>query len=115
MKLIQALDDVSCCAPLAQATMSQAEVIATARLFKALGDPNRVRIVHTLVRSAEPVCVCDVNDELDVSQPTVSFHLKKLLDAGLLRREQRGVWAYYSIDPDAAARIRDVLDLGMPR
>jgi ArsR family transcriptional regulator len=115
MKLIQELDDVACCAPLAQATMSDTEVTATARLFKVLGDPNRVRIVNALARADQPVCACDVQDDLEVSQPTVSFHLKKLLDAGLLQREQRGVWAYYSIDRDAAARIRDVLDLEVAR
>ena len=100
----------ACCAPLASTDLTDAEATATAKLFKALGDPNRVRIVNRLATSAVPVCVCDINRDLDVSQPTVSFHLKKLVESGILRRERRGVWAYYSIDTSAAKRLRGVLE-----
>jgi ArsR family transcriptional regulator len=100
---------VLCCAPVSSVTLTEEEVDATARIFKALGDPHRVRIVNQLVNAHGPVCVCDFTATLGISQPTVSFHLKKLLDSGLISREQRGTWAYYSIDPDAFARLREVV------
>jgi ArsR family transcriptional regulator len=102
---------IACCRPLAAESLSAADAEATARLFKALGDPARVRIVNLLATQDEPVCVCDLTAPLGLSQPTVSHHLKKLTDAGLLAREQRGVWAYYTIDPDAAARLAALADL----
>jgi ArsR family transcriptional regulator len=101
----------ACCAPLAAPTLSDAEAEATSRLFKALADPHRVRIVNMLATSPEPVCVCDFTSVLGISQPTTSHHLKKLVDAGLLRREQRGTWAYYSLDPDALRSLAAVTDL----
>jgi ArsR family transcriptional regulator len=88
-----------------------AEAGTLSRVFKALADPNRVRIVNLLANSPQPVCVCDFMPELGLSQPTVSFHLKKLLDAGLLRREERGTWAYYSLEPGALHRLATVLDV----
>jgi ArsR family transcriptional regulator len=71
-----------------------------------------VKIVNLLATSEKAVCVCELTDPLGLTQPTVSHHLKKLTDAGLLAREQRGVWAYYSIDPDAIARLRVLVELG---
>ena len=100
-----------CCAPLRAPTLSEAEADATAALFKALADPHRVKIVNLLAVQDDAVCVCDLTTPLDLSQPTVSHHLKKLLDAGLLRREQRGTWAYYSLEPDALRRLADVCDM----
>jgi len=99
----------ACCVPIAREGMSQADAETTAKLFKALADPHRVRVVNLLAVSGEPVCVCDLTEMLGVSQPTVSFHMKKLVDAGLLEREQRGVWAYYSLRGDAARRLADVV------
>ena len=87
------------------------EAEATSRLFKALGDPARVKILNLLATGDEPTCACELIPALGLSQPTVSHHLKKLTDAGLLRREQRGVWAYYSIDPDAVAQLGAIADL----
>jgi ArsR family transcriptional regulator len=101
----------ACCAPLAEPGLTVAEAEATARLFKALSDPARVRIVNTLATSGEAVCGCDLEEPLGLSQPTVSFHLKKLADAGLLDREKRGVWAYWSLNREAARRVGDVLRL----
>ncbi|MGH2748695.1 MAG: ArsR/SmtB family transcription factor [Actinomycetota bacterium] len=100
-----------CCAPLLAASISDAEADATAALFKALSDPHRVRIVNLLSTSEGPVCVCDLTDELKLSQPTVSHHLKKLISAGLLEREQRGVWAYYSIRSDALGELARVFQV----
>jgi ArsR family transcriptional regulator, arsenate/arsenite/antimonite-responsive transcriptional repressor len=101
----------ACCAPLGAASLSDSEVEATARLFKALADPNRVRIVNLLATSPDPVCVCEFTGPLGLSQPTVSHHLKKLVAAGLLEREQRGTWAYYSLNRDALGRLAAVADL----
>jgi ArsR family transcriptional regulator len=100
--------DPGCCAPLAGPAISSEEADGTASLFKALADPTRVRLVNMLANSAEPVCVCELNVHFDLGQPTLSHHLKKLVTAGLLRREQRGTWAYFSIDRDSLRRLADV-------
>ena len=102
---------IACCAPLASPVLDEEEALATAELFKALADPARVRIVNTLATNAEPVCACEFEPALGLSQPTVSHHLKKLLDAGLLEREQRGKWAYFSLKRDAVERLAAVADL----
>ena len=99
---------VACCTPLDAPTMSDDEASATAALFKALGDPTRVRIVNLLATAGEGVCVCDLTPHLGLAQPTVSHHLRKLADAGLLHRHQRGTWAYYSLVPEALARLQAV-------
>jgi ArsR family transcriptional regulator len=101
----------ACCAPLAATDMSQEEAETTARVFKALGDPHRVRIVNLLANAQDPACVCDLTPELGLSQPTVSFHLKKLVQAGLLDREQRGVWAYYRVNREALSRLATIFHL----
>jgi ArsR family transcriptional regulator len=102
---------VECCRPLDDDGLTNEDATATAALFKALGDPARVRIVNLLARNPEPVCVCELTPAIGLSQPTVSHHLKKLVQAGLLEREQRGVWAYYRLDRDAFERAASVLDL----
>jgi ArsR family transcriptional regulator len=99
------------CLPLAAPAISAAEAEATAAVFKALADPHRVRIVNRLANSTAPVCVCDLTEPLGLSQPTVSHHLKKLVQAGLLNREQRGTWAYYSLDRHCARRLTAVVAL----
>ncbi len=102
---------VVCCAPLAAPTLDEEEATATAELFKALSDPARVRIVNTIATAGEPVCACEFEPALGLSQPTVSHHLKKLTDAGLLEREQRGKWAYFSLNRDAVETLAAVADL----
>lgn len=102
---------INCCQPLGASSLSEDEAAATAALFKALADPARVKIVNLLARTDEPVCACDFEAALQLSQPTVSHHLRKLTDAGLLNREQRGKWAYFSIQPDAAEMLSIVADL----
>jgi ArsR family transcriptional regulator len=102
---------VVCCAPLAAPVLDEAEAAATAELFKALGDPARVRIVNTLATNAQPVCACEFEPALGLSQPTVSHHLKKLLGAGLIERKQRGKWAYFSLRRDAVEKLAAVADL----
>jgi ArsR family transcriptional regulator, arsenate/arsenite/antimonite-responsive transcriptional repressor len=108
---MSALPVIACCRPLDAPSLSADEAEATAQLFKALGDPARVRILNVLATTEEPVCVCELTPALGLSQPTVSHHLRKLTEAGLLAREQRGVWAYYSIDPDAADQLGALADL----
>ena len=108
---MSSLPAIQCCQPLAAAALSNGEAAAIARLFKALSDPARVKIVNLLATSGSPVCVCELIPALGLSQPTVSHHLKKLTAVGLLEREQRGVWAYYSIEPAAAERLRILADL----
>jgi ArsR family transcriptional regulator, arsenate/arsenite/antimonite-responsive transcriptional repressor len=100
-----------CCAPLGAASLSDAEAEATARLFKAIADPHRIKIVNLLAASPDPVCVCEFTGPLKLSQPTVSHHLKKLVAAGLLNREQRGTWAHYSLNRDAFGHLAAAADL----
>jgi|SRR5579863_3200431 len=104
------LAPVACCSSVAAAevTYEQAETLAS--VFKALADPNRIRIVNLLANTSEPVCVCEFMSHLGLSQGTVSFHLKKLLAVGLLDRAERGTWAYYSLERDGLSRLADVFD-----
>ena len=102
---------ISCCVPLAAPLLSSEEAEATAALFRALGDPARVRIVNALATTDDPVCVCELIEPLGLSQGTVSHHLKKLTDAGLLEREQHGRWAYYTLSPEAASTLAALVDL----
>jgi ArsR family transcriptional regulator len=98
----------ACCVPLDVRGMSEEDAKVTAAVFKALADPGRVRIVNLLSTAGEAVCVCDLTPQLDLAQPTVSFHLKKLVQAGLVEREQRGVWAYYHVNREALERLASV-------
>jgi len=95
---------VLCCgSPLAR---GEAEELAAR--FKALADPTRVEIVRRLA-CCDECCVCDLNDSFDLSQPTISHHLKVLRDAGLVEATRRGTWAYYRLVPDAVRALRQTL------
>lgn len=102
---------VECCAPLGREVLSQEQADATAGLFKALADPSRVRAVNLLATSEEAVCICDLMEPLGLSQATVSHHMKKLLDVGLVERETRGRWSFYSLNRDAVEKLVGVVDL----
>ena len=102
---------VDCCAPLSAPLLSDDEAAATAAVFRALGDATRVRIVNVLATSDEPVCICNLVEPLELTQPTVSHHMKKLLDVGLVEREQRGKWAYFTLNADALRTLATVADL----
>ena len=108
---MEATAAIVCCAPLAAPALGDEEATATAELFRALGDPARVRIVNLVATSSEAVCACELYAPLGLSQPTVSHHLKKLVEAGLLEREQRGKWAYFSLSRDAVDKLAAVADL----
>lgn len=102
--------DEACCAPSGQAALAAEDAQRTALVFKALADPNRLRLL-SIVKGAGngEACVCDLTEPLDLSQPTVSHHLKILVDAGLLHREKRGTWAYYSLVPGAIEQTAGLL------
>ena len=87
-----------CCAPLTGSVIEPAVAEQVARAFKAIGDPTRVRLLSLIAaHEGSEACVCDLVDPVGLSQPTVSHHLKQLVDAGLVTREQRGKWAYYRL------------------
>jgi ArsR family transcriptional regulator len=92
----------ACCTPSGRPALGAAEAQVRARVLKALSDPNRLRLL-SIVKAGDggEACVCDLTEPLDLGQPTVSHHLKILVDAGLLHREKRGTWAYYSLVPGA--------------
>ena len=96
-----------CCGP-GTAPLDPEERDVLAAQFKALADPARVAIVNRLAAAPE-VCVCDFVAALDLSQPTVSHHLKVLREAGLVEASRRGTWAYYRLVPDAVGALRDAL------
>jgi ArsR family transcriptional regulator, arsenate/arsenite/antimonite-responsive transcriptional repressor len=108
-KSLIALDSVStvpCCPPLTAQPLSQAQADQMVPLLKALADPVRLRLLSLVASHAGgEACVCDLNEAFDLSQPTISHHLKVLHDAGLLDREKRGVWAYYRVRTDALASV----------
>jgi ArsR family transcriptional regulator len=100
------VEAMACCSPLAQEPLSTAQAERIAPLLKALADPVRLRLL-SLVASHQDgeACVCDLNDAFDLSQPTISHHLKVLHDVGLLDRTKRGVWVYYRTRSEALADI----------
>src|SRR4249919_4284429 len=97
---------VACCSPLTREPLSADQAEQVAPLLKALADPVRLRLM-SLVASHEggEACVCDLNDAFDLSQPTISHHMKVLHEAGLLEREKRGVWVYYRAHTQALASL----------
>ena len=93
---------VPCCAPLAEPALSDTEAQELETVFKALADRHRVKILNRLLSAdGEAVCVCDFEDLLNLKQSSVSYHLKQLLNAGILGREKRGSFAYYRLAPGA--------------
>ncbi len=107
---------LACCPPVTRAVIGDEEASQLAVLLKAIADPVRIKLI-SLIASHEggEACVCDLNDAFELSQPTISHHLKILLDAGLVTREKRGVWAYYKVVPealDACASMLSVTEAG---
>ncbi len=101
----------ACCTPLGGPPLDAEEADATARLFKALADPVRLQILSLIAPAIDGVCVCDLVESLDRSQPTVSHHLKILASAGLVVREQRGRWAWFTLDKNRLDAMQRVLTL----
>lgn len=102
------LDDGVCCAPVMAAPLADDEATELARVFAALGDPVRLRLL-SLVAAADEVCSCDLEGPLGKSQPTVSHHTKALADAGLIAGEKRGRWMFWRIVPERLAALRAAL------
>jgi ArsR family transcriptional regulator len=92
--------EVACCVALDTAPIDTVAAEDLAEAFAALGDPYRMAIIHLIAATGEPVCVVDVERHLPLAQSTVSYHLKALLDAGVIDREKQGRWSYYSLNPD---------------
>jgi ArsR family transcriptional regulator len=108
-KFLRIDDDVTgqpCCAPLSGPLLGEAEAAELAKVFKALADPVRLRLLN-MIASVEggEACVCDLNVAFELSAPTISHHLKVLRQAGLIEGERRGTWVYYKVVPDAVARL----------
>jgi ArsR family transcriptional regulator, arsenate/arsenite/antimonite-responsive transcriptional repressor len=107
---VKELPLVECCTPIAGSRLSDESAAELERLFKALADRHRLQILNCLLRAdGEPVCVCEFQPYLGIRQPTVSHHLKQLVEAGLLEREKRGTYAYYSLKPGSLERMSALL------
>ncbi len=107
-----AVSRAGCCSTVTGTALDQLEAERLARSFKALGDPTRVRLLSLIAASQSgEACICDMTDVVGLSQPTVSHHMRQLVDVGLVTREQRGKWAYYTVVDDALDRLRG--DLGV--
>ena len=100
---------IECCTPLAGASLSGERAAELEAVLKALADRRRLRIVNLLLRAGgEPVCVCEVQPLLGLSQGTVSYHLKQLVEAGVIAREARGTYSYFGLVPGALDAVREV-------
>jgi ArsR family transcriptional regulator, arsenate/arsenite/antimonite-responsive transcriptional repressor len=94
-----------CCEPVVYPGVERAQAARIADVAKALGDPIRLQLVDVLRKHAGKVCVCELVPLFDISQPTLSHHLKKLRDAGVVDSERRGLWAYYYVNPEALQEL----------
>ena len=98
-----------CCSPLQREPLSAEDAQALARTVKALADPTRLRLVSLVAAHGGEACVCDLTAPVALSQPTVSHHLKGLVDARVMTRDKRGVWAFYALVPGALDSLARVL------
>src|ERR1700728_1378559 len=103
-------DLAACCSPLTGGALDEEAAERIARLFRALGDRHRVRLL-SLIAAAEggEACICDLTAPVGLAQPTVSHHMKQLVEAGLVTRDQRGKWAYYRVVPETMVALSEVL------
>lgn len=109
-ELLPIRDLQSCCAPITREPLSSANAGSLAVSLKALADPARLRILSMVAAHADgEACVCDLTEPLGLSQPTVSHHLKVLVDAGYLTRSKRGTWAYFGIVPGSLESVAGLL------
>ena len=100
----------ACCAPLLREPLNPEQASGLARILKALADPTRLRLVSMVAaHEGGEACVCDLTEPLGLTQPTISHHLKVLVEAGILSRDKRGVWAYYALVPDTLQALGAVL------
>jgi ArsR family transcriptional regulator len=105
-----------CCAPLLREPLTQDQAADLARTLKALADPTRLRLVSMVAaREGGEACVCELTEPLGLTQPTVSHHLKILVDAGIFSRDKRGVWAWYALRPQALHALAAIFGDASPR
>src|SRR5438477_5334738 len=103
----------ACCSPLTREPLSGEQAVELSQLFKAMADPVRLRLLSLVASHADgEACVCDLTDAFDLSQPTISHHLKVLHESGLLGREKRGVWVYYRARAEALSSLGALLGTG---
>ncbi|GAA5064549.1 ArsR family transcriptional regulator [Thermocatellispora tengchongensis] len=108
---MEPLELLECSPPLAREPLTAEQAAGVARVFKALGDPVRLRIVSIVASHAGgEACVCDITDAFDVSQPTISHHLKVLKDVGVLTSERRASWVYYRVVPETLQELSALLN-----
>jgi ArsR family transcriptional regulator len=103
------LDEVACCTPVRADTLDEHDAATLAQSFAALSDPVRLRLLSFIASAASEVCACDLVEPSGRSQPTVSHHMKVLVDAGLIAREKRGLWVWYRAVPARLDALRNVL------
>ncbi|MFI7210493.1 ArsR/SmtB family transcription factor [Micromonospora maritima] len=103
-------DPVACCPPIAVRPMDTDQAAVVAPMFKALGDPVRLRLM-SMIASVPEICVCDLTPAFDLSGPTISHHLKVLREAGLVDSERRGTWVWYRVRPDAFRQLGALLEI----
>jgi ArsR family transcriptional regulator len=115
LTILSPVQTVACCSPLSREPLSADAAERIAPLLKALADPVRLRLL-SLIASHEgaEACVCDLNEAFDLSQPTISHHLKVLHEAGLLDRDKRGVWVYYRASISAMRGLADLIGSTSP-
>lgn len=110
LQILDTAPATGCCAPLMREPIAADDAERLAVTLKALADPARLRLLSIVASSADQeACVCDLVDPVGLTQPTVSHHLKVLTEAGFLTRAKRGTWVYYRVDPEALARVTQVL------
>lgn len=107
---------VTCCSPETGGLLDDTAAEGLARVFKALGDPTRVKLLSLIAATGtDGACVCDLVEPVQLSQPTVSHHLRQLVEAGLVTREQRGKWAYYRLVDGALESLSEALGVALSR
>ena len=99
----------ACCAPLVREPLAEADAVTLAPVFKALADPVRLRLFSLIASFDGEACVCDLTGQFDVSQPTISHHLRVLREAGLVDCQRRGTWVYYWVLPGALSQLSSLL------
>jgi ArsR family transcriptional regulator len=115
LALAEPVDLLACCTPLVRPRLGEAAAVELERLFQALADRNRLKVVNMLAQAeGEAICVCEFQETLGLKQPTVSYHLKQLIDAGVIAREQHGRFAFYSLHPGVLERIADLVRPAVP-
>ena len=115
LAVISPAETAACCSPLTAEPLTMEQAAQVAPLLKALADPVRLRLL-SLVASHEDgeACICELNDAFQLSQPTISHHMKVLHEAGLVDRDKRGVWVYYRIRPQALAGLAALIGCPVP-